>query len=138
VEIGHILYDSHIYEICLRIPGVVAVHSLRFGTWTQEVRAVGPSPNPGTPPEESDLADEAAAVRISLEAVALFDPYGHGLGSDWRPEERVDPGDVAVEFIREDVVHVETGVRHSPGEGRFYLLAGDRLHITAEVARHGE
>jgi hypothetical protein len=135
VEIGQILYDSHIYEICLRIPGVVAVHSLRFGTWTQEVRAV--SPSPGTGAQESDPADEPA-VAVALAAVALFDPYGHGLGPDWQPLERVDPGDVAVGFIREDVVHVEAEVRHSPGEGRFYLLAGDRLHITAEVARHGE
>jgi len=31
----------------------------------------------------------------------------------------------------------ESGERHSPGEGRFYLLGADRLHITTELVRHG-
>ncbi|HEV8322824.1 MAG TPA: baseplate J/gp47 family protein [Myxococcota bacterium] len=67
VRIGQTVYDSQIYDACLRIPGVVAVRALRFAV--------------------------AGAA--------------------------------------------EPGERHSPAEGRFYLLAGDRLDIKAEVARHG-
>lgn len=41
-----------------------------------------------------------------------------------------------VELTR-DVLELSIGERHAPGEGRFYLLQGDRLHITTEVGRHG-
>jgi hypothetical protein len=29
------------------------------------------------------------------------------------------------------------GERHAPGEGEFYLLRSDRLHVATEVWRHG-
>jgi hypothetical protein len=68
VRIGEAVYDSDIYDACLKVPGATAVRSLRF---------------------------VVAGAAESTE-------------------------------------------RHSPGEGSFYLLRGDHLHITAEVARHGE
>jgi hypothetical protein len=69
VRIGEVVYDSQIYDVCLRVPGVVAVHDLSFST-------------------------------------------GH--------------------------LKRETAARHSPGEGRFYVLRGDRLHISTErVLSHG-
>lgn len=49
------------------------------------------------------------------------------------------PGVVAVRALRfsvDGVVH--TSERHSPGERGFYVLLGNGLHISAEVARHGQ
>lgn len=49
------------------------------------------------------------------------------------------PGVVAVRALRFSVGGmVHTNERHSPGEQGFYVLLGDRLHISAEVARHGQ
>jgi hypothetical protein len=136
VRIGHTVYDSQIHEACLRIAGVVSVRALRFGIWSQARRLVGrrPRPRPGGGPQ-ADHADEAAR-RIAVETLHLLDPEGVALGRAWRPEERPDPPDLFPPFSLQDVVRLQSGERHSPGEGRFYLLRGERLHVTAEVARH--
>lgn len=97
VRIGDIVYDSHIYDICMGVPGVVAVHGLAFGTVTISNTAVRQQPPPGFP-----LVSE------------LWD------GTPLRA-----------------TVQPESGERHTPGEGRYYLLRGDCLRINTEVARHG-
>ena len=56
-------------------------------------------------------------------------------GQVFQPVGRVDPT-LAPQPTLQDVVRLESGERHPPGEGGFYLLREDRLHITAEFARH--
>jgi hypothetical protein len=133
VRIGHTVYDSHIHETCLRIDGVLAVHALRYGIWTQELRPLAPSV--GTIAPAPDAATEAAQ-RIATETLRFLDPERVALDPGSWPIDRVDPP-IEPRFALQDVVRVESGVRHSPGEGSFYLLRGDRLHISTEVARHG-
>jgi hypothetical protein len=98
VRIGDVVYDSHIYDLCMQQPGVIAVHALKFGTLLIAADAASPpQPPPGFP---------AAAESW------------HGTP-------------------RRETLQADTGERHSPGEGRFYLLRGDCLHITSEIGRHG-
>jgi hypothetical protein len=133
-QIGRTVYDSQIHEACLRIDGVRAVRALRFGIWTQEPRLSNPDLDPGPPPAETV---DVAARSIALETLHFLDPGEVALPRDWQPNDRVDPPR-GPRFTLEDVVRLESGVRHSPGEGSFYLLRGDRLHIAAEVVRHAE
>ncbi len=95
VQIGQIVYDSYIYDACLRVPGVVAVRGLEFRVW----------------------------IRVPVPILDRLDAWwsARGLG-----------------FEMADQLRLDSGKRHSPGEGNFYLLRGDRLHVSAEVARHGE
>jgi hypothetical protein len=78
------VYDSQIYDACLRVPGVTAVRGLQFQL--------------------------PVLVPITLAGINF------GVVQIWRPE---------------------PGQRHSPGEGSFYLLSPDHLHVAAEVAGHG-
>jgi predicted phage baseplate assembly protein len=75
VQIGQTLYNSHVYDACLAVPGVTSVRALRF-----------------------------------LLPVPFLGIY---------------------RLFREPFE------RHAPGEGGFYLLASERLHVTAEAARRG-
>jgi hypothetical protein len=119
VQIGQTVYDSHIYDACLRVPGVAAVRGLRFGVWTQQLRPLDPN------------------LLYLLGLFKWIDPLG--LISMLAP---LDPlGTLArrvpgTGFYLDDVLQVDPTERHSPGEGSFYLLRPDRLHITAEI-RHG-
>jgi hypothetical protein len=98
VRIGDTVYDSHLYDICMREPGVIAVHALRFGTLLIATDAAPPQqPPPGFP-----------AAAESWDGIPRLETL------------QLDPGE-----------------RHSPGEGRFYLLRGDCLRISTEIARHG-
>ncbi|MBK8211871.1 MAG: baseplate J/gp47 family protein [Rhodospirillales bacterium] len=135
VRIGHTVYDSHIHEACLHIDGVRAVRALRI----RDLDAGAPRARPrlGTSPGTGAPASDIAARRIALDTLDLLDPEGVALGPGWLAD-RVDPPSLGPRIILQDVLRLESGERHSPGEGGFYLLRGDRLHITAEVARHGE
>jgi hypothetical protein len=120
VQIGQTVYDSHIYDACLRVPGVTAVRGLRFGIWAEEPRPLDPF------------------LLRWLNQFSWIDPLG--LVELLAP---LDPGDSlrrripGTEFYREMVLRTEPTERHSPGEGSFYLLQADRLHISAEQATRG-
>jgi hypothetical protein len=105
VRIGEPVYDSEIYDACLRVQGVVAVHGLRFALW-RRYRIDRHDRYRTTPPVFRDDVD----------------PLGTQ-SSTW-----VD------RFY--DRLQGEVGERHNPGEGHFYLLRPDRLHIRSEVARN--
>ena len=98
VRIGDVVYDSHIYDICMRESGVTAVHGLEFGTLLIATD--------GTPPQEPPPGFPAAAETW-----------------DGVPQR--------------ETLQLDSGERHSPGEGRFFLLRGDCLHISTEIGRHG-
>jgi len=95
VRIGDAVYDSQISDVCLRVPGVVAVHGIAF---------------------------EPVSVAASIRRLPP------GFGPAFKRWDAVLPGGRTPR---------ESGERHSPGEGRFYLLGADRLHITTELVRHG-
>jgi hypothetical protein len=67
----------------------------------------------------------------------LFDPFA--LAQELAPH--VAPGDVDPPPPGPpgptEVLQLESAERHSPGEGSFYLMREDRLHIVTELARHG-
>jgi hypothetical protein len=163
IRIGDPIYDSQIKDACLRVSGVVAVHDLRFAIWTtEEVPATGGGA--GTPPADHALQllfeqsfDPANPTGWSNFVEEMFDPLilGRRLGvaegelSDpyalarsrlpaipLDPAIPVDPAGPAAPAHLRDVVTPDPGPRHSPGEGRFYLLREDRLHLSTETARH--
>lgn len=99
MQIGHALYNSEIYDACLRVRGVVAVHHLAIRTAIE----IAASPIHITPGFRREYTMWTGAL------------FSH-------PVERwsLDPGE-----------------RHVPGEGRFFLLQGDHLHLMTELSRHG-
>ena len=99
VRIDEVVYDSQIYDLCMRVPGVVAVHGLAFRI---SVTASGRRRHPLAPP---------------------------GFGRVFELWDAALPA---------ETLRLETGERHSPGEGRFYLLRGDCLHINTQIGRHGQ
>ena len=120
VQIGQTVYDSHIYDACLRVPGVAAVRGLRFATWSEQTQALDPFLLMWL-----NLFSWIDPLGL-VEMLAPLDPLG--------TLRRLIPG---TGLYREEVLRAETIERHSPGEGRFYLLRPDRLHISAEVAARG-
>ncbi|HTL34342.1 MAG TPA: hypothetical protein VL326_14545 [Kofleriaceae bacterium] len=105
VRIGEPVYDSEIYDACLRVAGVVAVHGLQFALWQRYV------------------IDHRARYRT---IPAIYRDDVDPLGTD------VSTGlDGFFDRLQRD-----DGERHTPGEGRFYLLRPDRLHVQSEVARN--
>jgi hypothetical protein len=106
VKIDEVLYNSELYDACLRVPGVLAVHALEVRTRPTmlDSRSRSRPPAPGFPPQY-EMWSTAPAGPVTPAPVETW--------------------------------NLETGVRHAPGEGRFYLLQGDRLHIATEVWRHG-
>jgi hypothetical protein len=173
VRIGQIVYDSQIYDACLQVPGVVAVHGLQFGLWIPLPSAVAISGErlmalpslPSDPPDTnaavkfttpnvpgagafeellgprflpSELFDpDTLASRLHVDQRVLFDPFA--LAQELAPH--VAPGDVDPPPPGPpgptEVLQLESAERHSPGEGSFYLMREDRLHIVTELARHG-
>ena len=108
VRISEPVYNSQIYDVCMSVPGVVAVHDLSFRVDVDTLaREVTVQPPPG----------------FSL-ASRIWDPASM---------DRLRP-------LRSRVgLKSEKSERHFPGEGRFYLLRADQLHIAADSgsARHG-
>ncbi len=169
-RIGDAIYDSEIYDACLRVPGVVAVHDLVLALWIRRrvtyfdpfgpfgifgilgsffdplgifgslgperlepmtLRDLGDPLGTDSPFPPADRPPEAVVVPDD----PLYDPFvPAGLPAPAHPP---DPGTGAPprpQFI--DTLVAQTGERHSPGNGLFYLLRADRLHVRAEVARH--
>jgi hypothetical protein len=119
VQVGQTVYDSHIYDACLRVPGVTAVRGLRFAVWTQQLRALDPF------------------LLHLLDLFGWIDPLGLiGMFAPLDPHGTLARRVPGTNFYLEDVLQVDPAERHSPGEGGFYLLRPDRLHITVEVG-HG-
>jgi hypothetical protein len=98
VRIDDVVYNSHIYDVCMAVPGVAAVHGLAFSTLLTTTSTVRRRPPPPGFPSVSELSGGVPA---------------------------------------RETLQRETGERHSAGEGRFYLLRGDCLHISTEIGRHG-
>jgi hypothetical protein len=153
IRIGESIYDSQIYDACRRVPGVVAVHGLQFGTWTQEPEGGGGGSEPPEPPKPPELKDLFGDYRDSFIPDDVYDPLGLAIRIGAREEDMFDPFALAKHLAStsqtanpadpspgapgsREVVQFEPTERHSPGEGRFYLLREERLHITAETARH--
>lgn len=162
IRIGDIVYDSQIIDACMQVPGVAAVHGLGFAIWTTE--PIAASPGGGTtPPEDQALqalfqqtfdpahpqawVDFVAEMfdplilgrRLGLAEGELSDPYAMAQRFHARlPVIPVDPAPPAgpAPTVR-DVITPDPGPRHVPGEGRFYLLREDRIHISSEIAAHG-
>jgi hypothetical protein len=151
VRIGDAIYNSEIHDACLRVPGVVAIHSLSFGVWSGEPVPDSAPPTPPTPPPDQIvktafgpgyIVDDAfnpltLAVRLGVPEETLYDPVALAARLAERTPEILTAGDAAPEAARfVETVKIEAGVRHLAGEGAFYVLREDRLHLTAELARH--
>ena len=122
VQIGQTVYNSHIYDACLRVPGVTAVRGLRFGVWTRQPRPLDPT---------------LVMLIEFFSSFGWFDPLGLiDLLAPLDPLGTLARRIPGTNFYLEDVLQFDPTERHSPGEGSFYLLRPDRLHITAET-RHG-
>jgi hypothetical protein len=120
VQIGQTVYDSHIYDACLRVPGVTAVRGLRFGIWVEEARPLAP------------------LLLLLVGQFPWIDPLGLiSLFTGLDPNDTLRRRIPGTALYREEVLRVESNERHSPGEGSFYLLRPDRLQISAEAATHG-
>jgi hypothetical protein len=158
VRIGQTVYDSQIYDACLRVPGVVAVHGLAFGIWKPPalyalglgLRAVatirtGYFDSPefdqafGAHFDPAELYDPVIlAYRLNLQSTEdLYDPEKIA-GKVGRvvdvPDDEAGPAPGAAEPL--EILYPQPGPRHSPGEGGFYLLRDDHLHIAVEAAHH--
>lgn len=101
VRIEQTVYDSQIYDACMSVPGVIAVHDLAFR-------------------------------RPALERITVPSLPHRRMPAGFDPRYAIFELDRTVE-----VLVLEPQERHVPGTGAFYLLRGDRLHITTESARHG-
>jgi hypothetical protein len=81
------------------------------------------------------------AVRLGADDEReVFDPFKLAARVASRVPVPADPGDPSIDPVTGEPLTVETltvdpGTRHSPGEGRFYVLREERLHLTTEVAR---
>lgn len=95
VRIEEPIYDSQIYDVCMNVQGVVAVHAL------------------------------VVRVLDRSEPLLLATPVGFS--------GKFPVG--AFSFESREVLRRDRGERHAPGEGRFFLLHGDRLHVGVEVGR---
>lgn len=153
IRIGEAIYDSQIHAACRNVPGVVAVHGLRFGTWSQLPDGGGDSSGPPPPPPaitdlfntwlgKDTIADDfydplALAVAYKTDEATVYDPFAL---AKHLATQAVAGGTPLVPVVDElgprEVVQLESGARHSPGEGNFYLLREERLHLSAEIARH--
>lgn len=107
VAIDDVVYDSQIFEACLNVRGVIAVHRLQLRRRGVSYGA-SPPPRPPLPPPGF-----CAQFPIWSSSIAL---------SPLPPAE---------------LWHLDAGERHGTGEGRYFLLQADRLHISTEVWRHG-
>lgn len=157
IRIGEPIYDSQIYEACQRVPGVRAIYGLQFRTYRQPA-AAPPSiasapaavsettpthPNPSHILGKSFILDdldnpEALALRLGVSLAELSDPVAFSQKdsplANWRDNFPPPPADPQVET--ELHFELETGERHVPGEGRFYRLPSERLHVSSEVFSH--
>jgi hypothetical protein len=139
VRIGQVVYDSEIYDACLRVPGVVAVHGLRFGLWGPPLTLAPLSFDPAG--LVGDLFLGGLVGGAGAGAASIFDPAGilagGSVGGASLVESIFGPIGALTAALTADVLHVESDPRHSPPEGRFYLLRDDRLHVHSELALHG-
>ena len=148
VQIGQVIYDSHIVDACLRVPGVVAVHGLRFGIvpppplltflplffipltiWPPPIPPLPQPFGPGFDPAE--FSDPLIlAWRLGYPPEDLFDPF--------KLANRIPraPTPAPISATPAVVISIDPGPRHIPAHGRFFLLEARRLHVDAEVARH--
>jgi hypothetical protein len=144
IRIGDSIYDSQIHDVCLAVPGAVAVHGLRFATWTLAFQALPIAPPAPAPIAIGDLfgpgfiPDEAfepltLAVRIGVPEAAMRDPFA--LADHFGSRAPADPGQTPPTGPVE-LIQLDPSARHTPGEGRFYLLREERLHVSTETARH--
>jgi hypothetical protein len=147
-----VVYDSHIVDACLRVPGVVAVHGLRFGivpppppmviapfaaTPVVLIQPHGPPlPAPfGAGFDPAQLFDPLVlAWRLGMEKEDLSDPVR--LANRITVVPPPPPPSTTVAPTPVPLPPIDPGPRHVPGEGRFYSLANRNLHVEAEVARH--
>ncbi|HYU67493.1 MAG TPA: baseplate J/gp47 family protein, partial [Jatrophihabitantaceae bacterium] len=95
VRIGDVVYNSQIYDACLDVPGVVAVHGLRF-------RVARPGVEPVRKPRGPGFSD-----------VYVFDPLARPpFGGDERTE-RHAPGSDRFYLVRAEQLHISTVIeRH--------------------------
>lgn len=157
IRIGEPIYDSQIYDACRRVPGVSAVHGLAFGTYSEDLvlqplRIGGFQslpPNSVKPPDPThvlgdnfildDLDNPAGlAARMGVELSELSDPVAlsqtRQVKEQWDryfpiPTPDPDPDTGAR-------VTLQSGERHIPGEGCFFRLLEERLHVSTEVVSH--
>ena len=95
VRIGDVVYNSQIYDACLNMPGVLAVHGLRFRVARPGVELIRRPRGPG------------------FSDTYMFDSLGLAdFGSDERTE-RHAPGDDRFYLVRAEQLHINTVVeRH--------------------------
>ena len=168
VRIGDVVYNSEIYDACLAVPGVIAVHALEL----RRLRTLYPLPLLPTAAPGFSLQHPmwtgAPAADLGV-FPGLFEalPFTPGLpaspiarlGAEYKPpllplttylanlandafaerqaviDATVAPPTTAPGPLEEWIL--DPGERHAPGEGKFYLLKSDRLHVATEVWRHG-
>lgn len=96
VAIGQVFHDSEIYAACLRVPGVLAVHSLRLSPAAEIVPASGPAATG----DAGVVAQSRAARRTSPPAYPRTAPSAPG-------GERHDPGAGSYFVLPEDGQHLD-------------------------------
>jgi hypothetical protein len=156
-RIGDVLYDSEIYDACLRVPGVIAVHDLQLRRLRQQQQVIRMRQAFGfkqqyvmwnaLPGIEAGRVPQSAFVPAPVQNIEVIRPLQQPLTTIMRRRiadatkiwnQRVEGTyPTAPPPTPLEIWNLEPGERHAPGEGRFYLLRGDRLNVATEVSRHG-
>ena len=118
IQIGQALFDSHIYAVCLAVPGVVAIHNLAFNV--QQFILLRLPIVRFTERFMLDLPALEKRLKLAPHVPTKI------VASAPRAPETLQP--VKTRFkLPVDPCRLE---RYSPGDGRFFQLPDDGTHLT--------
>jgi hypothetical protein len=123
VGIGQAFYDSQICSVCLRVPGVQAIHDISFSPeeLTIENPALGEIPKFAGQKKISPPFQTKAAFRSGFQLQA----------ASWIKRFTVNP---PVGLSQSASPGCQCEHRHDPGDGGFFFLPDDSKHLTLNPA----